>query len=167
MFKLIESTSSPKQRNYVPIIISGFIVLVLAVGFIVLSNSEKEKQLAEMTATLSIKYTYAAYRILLYHTLLGFFIKDKDLYRSKRFIAYLSILNATLAIEGALLISSIFSGDSLSLAFIGFIAALCTLSINIIVNISKKATKATKNKRYLLTIFLLIIVIASFGAVII
>ena len=124
---------------------------------------KKKSQLIEITENASPQYWSILYQILSYHILLGFFVKDKELNRSRRLIAYISILNTGLVIEGGLIYSSTFNDNTGSLALIGFIASLCTLSINVIVNISKKIIR---NKTYLLTIFLFIIAITNLGIVI-
>ena len=156
MFKLIVSSS--KQRNYIPIIISGIIILVLIIGFIILFKIEQKYKLIGLTEKTNPESTNRFYKILSYHILLGFFVKDKYLYKSERLNAYLSILSAGLVIEGGLIVSSRFNDNTGSLALIGFIASLCTLSINIIVNILKRIKL---NKAYLLTVFLFFIIIVS------
>ena len=94
---------------YIPIIISGFLVIVLIFGYLILYCIENRKSSQKIEKNqVSMKKSKCS-QFLSYHILYGFFTSDKYLMRSERIIAYICILNSGLVIEGGLVVSSTFN----------------------------------------------------------
>ena len=165
MFKLTEfSSSSSTPSSYIPIIMSGFLVFVLIFGYLIFYSKEKMKLLHQIETKPANQKVTRLYDILSYHTLYGLFINDPYLMKSERLVTYICILNSGLVIEGVFVVSSTFNNTNGWLVLIGFIASLCTLFFNIIINLVKRKFVTVKR---LFVIIMFIIAIGDLAIVII